>query len=507
VLGVIIESSLEFERQPILQEPTRQASADPTKWVEDWQPSRFPDVDGRLVKVAILRADTVFWRGGSDALSSAIETMRLAYKGVAQVLFDAGALTQRVLEIDLPIFMWDCAVAGGWWHLASEQPTEIFSEPIGHYWFQKDHGNSWRNLFRANTSEWQARLLEQSTQLKPDADARLSGVKQFVVAGKGVGSSFDDGPPEEPLLTTAIHAEGFSETSEARKATTDRRKSKSTTPNSSRKELQRGGMADEGSENRRRITPVDKRKLPAAENEPPSESIPVNGKMIVAYLLARSSWGYPLPPELEDVYLDTYARTQLPHGSRQELERLKAEWRAQVRIEQLNQRAPAIPDSRVHMQAQLLSDLVEGPRAVDLAADPKPEVAADTAQPTIKEPAGKVGRPIKQQTGGGAGQGIDGKSQSQPHRKEPRELQEPGASKPLGPSPPAIKLGAAQNRLGKRLKKLKTESKLTWTIIAKESGVSYRWLLDIARGRTPSAETRKAIRDYFSRVLKRAIRF
>jgi hypothetical protein len=104
----------------------------------------------------------------------------------------------------------------------------------------------------------------------------------------------------------------------------------------------------------------------------------------------------------------------------------------------------------------------------------------------------------------------DGKSQSEPRRKDdekPRELQEPGAAKPLGPRPPAIKLDAAQHRLGERLKKLKAESKLPWKTIAGESRVSYRWLLDISGGRIPSAATRKTIRDYFSRVLKRAIHF
>jgi transcriptional regulator with XRE-family HTH domain len=68
-------------------------------------------------------------------------------------------------------------------------------------------------------------------------------------------------------------------------------------------------------------------------------------------------------------------------------------------------------------------------------------------------------------------------------------------------------LDGTQQRLGIRLKKFKTESNLTWKTIAKESGVSYRWLLDIASGRRPSAETRKVIREYFSGILKRHIRF
>jgi hypothetical protein len=60
---------------------------------------------------------------------------------------------------------------------------------------------------------------------------------------------------------------------------------------------------------------------------------------------------------------------------------------------------------------------------------------------------------------------------------------------------------------GARLKKLKAESKLTWKTIAKESGVSYRWLLNIQSGSSPSPEFRGALRDYFSQVLKRSVRF
>src|SRR5262249_25900567 len=89
----------------------------------------------------------------------------------------------------------------------------------------------------------------------------------------------------------------------------------------------------------------------------------------------------------------------------------------------------------------------------------------------------------------------------------PRRLGQSDAAKPLAPVPAAIKENTTQRRLGLRLKKLKRESKLTWKTVAKESGVSYRWLFDISSGRTPSAETRRTIQDYFSRILKRPIRF
>jgi hypothetical protein len=90
---------------------------------------------------------------------------------------------------------------------------------------------------------------------------------------------------------------------------------------------------------------------------------------------------------------------------------------------------------------------------------------------------------------------------------EGTSAREPLADEPLDAMPPAIKRYATKQPLGERLKKLKTESNLTWDTIAKESGVSRRWLLDVSSGRTPSAETRKVIKDYFSRVLNRRIRF
>ena len=87
-----------------------------------------------------------------------------------------------------------------------------------------------------------------------------------------------------------------------------------------------------------------------------------------------------------------------------------------------------------------------------------------------------------------------------------KSVREPLADKPLDAMPPAIKGDVTQQRLGVRLKRLKTESNLTWDTIAKESGVSRRWLLDVSSGRRPSAATRKVVEDYFSRVLKRRIR-
>jgi len=91
--------------------------------------------------------------------------------------------------------------------------------------------------------------------------------------------------------------------------------------------------------------------------------------------------------------------------------------------------------------------------------------------------------------------------------KTASKLRKPYSVKAHAQEPPHVGPRATQRRLGARLKNLKRESNLPWRTIAKESGVSYRWLHNISSGSAPSAETRKKIRDYFSRVLGRHVRF
>jgi hypothetical protein len=78
------------------------------------------------------------------------------------------------------------------------------------------------------------------------------------------------------------------------------------------------------------------------------------------------------------------------------------------------------------------------------------------------------------------------------------------AAPPVPPAP-NVKTKASPGRFAARLKKLKTESNLTWVTIARESGISRRRLLEISAGADPSRETAKSIREYFTRILKRRI--
>jgi hypothetical protein len=140
--------------------PARTDDQDPAKWLDEWSvPSLSPE-HRKKIKAHLLRADGAFERS-PDPDSAAIASMRQAFDGIAQVLFDAGILAEGLLGEDIPRLVWDAAIAGGWWRLASETRQDIFPEQIGHYWVWREEGGDWRTPFRAEAREWRANLLER----------------------------------------------------------------------------------------------------------------------------------------------------------------------------------------------------------------------------------------------------------------------------------------------------------------------------------------------------------
>ena len=86
--------------------------------------------------------------------------MRLAFNEVARILLEGGILTGQLLVSEIPLLAWDAAIAAGWYRLASETRKDIFPEQLGHYWVWRDESRDWQGLFRSETAEWHARLLE-----------------------------------------------------------------------------------------------------------------------------------------------------------------------------------------------------------------------------------------------------------------------------------------------------------------------------------------------------------
>jgi hypothetical protein len=134
---------------------------DPVRWVDEWSvPGLSPDHRTKI-RAQLWKADAAFGQA-PETLSADFDSMRAAFDGVAKVLFDARILTEQLLESDIPTLVWDSAIAAGWFRFASETRKGIFPDQIGHYWVWRDESRDWRGLFRAQTSEWRSKLLEDS---------------------------------------------------------------------------------------------------------------------------------------------------------------------------------------------------------------------------------------------------------------------------------------------------------------------------------------------------------
>jgi hypothetical protein len=141
--------------------PARTDQQDPLKWVDDWPVAGLSADDRKRIKAQLLKADATFWKS-PDYPSGTANAMRMAFDGIAQVLFAVGTLAEAILAINIPTLVWNSAIAGGWWHLASERPQTIFPEKVGHYWIWRDDSRDWQNVFRSEIAEWTAKLLESS---------------------------------------------------------------------------------------------------------------------------------------------------------------------------------------------------------------------------------------------------------------------------------------------------------------------------------------------------------
>ena len=152
---------------------TRPDRSDPIKWVEEWSVAGISPSDRIRIKAQLKKAHGTFWKS-PNATSALSDAMHEAFNGIAKVLFEAGILTDQLLAVDLPTLIWDSAISGGWWHLASDRPQTIFPERLGHYWVWFDEGSDWHGLFRSEIATWEGTLLEASVeselQASPAAD-------------------------------------------------------------------------------------------------------------------------------------------------------------------------------------------------------------------------------------------------------------------------------------------------------------------------------------------------
>jgi hypothetical protein len=140
---------------------------DPVKWVDGCAIADLSPEDRNRIKAQLLRADASFWRSPETA-SADVDAMRQAFNGVAKVLAEAGILTEAFLKNEIPMLVWDSAIAGGWYRPGAETPQDIFPEQLGHYWVWRDGERDWKNLFYSEHREWLAWLFD--TPAKNESD-------------------------------------------------------------------------------------------------------------------------------------------------------------------------------------------------------------------------------------------------------------------------------------------------------------------------------------------------
>lgn len=162
--------------------PERTEGQEPTKWVNHWSIPGLTAEHRKSLRAILLRADAAFERSTNKEVG-ALAAMREAFGGIAQVLFDGGILNEQVLE-RLQQFVWESAIAGGWWYRSSERDLDIFTEHIGRYWIYREHDKEAQRLFRPEITEWKAALLDTPTLTS-------AGERRFKRAGDTWDLTFD----------------------------------------------------------------------------------------------------------------------------------------------------------------------------------------------------------------------------------------------------------------------------------------------------------------------------
>ena len=159
----------------------RTEDRDPCRWVEEWSVPGLSPEHRKKIKAQLLRAEGAFERSpDADPETAALPCMRQAFDGIAGVLDDAGILREDLLRKEIPELVWDSAIAGGWWRRASETRQDIFPEQRGHYWVWLDDSRDSKELFRAETRDWEARLLEAPGRTMPAARASAPTIQESV---------------------------------------------------------------------------------------------------------------------------------------------------------------------------------------------------------------------------------------------------------------------------------------------------------------------------------------
>jgi hypothetical protein len=170
---------IDLYKGPRSQDPDQY---DPVKWVDEWPVSGLSEGERKKIKAGLYKAHAGFWRS-PDASNAVAEAMGLAFGVIAQTLFDAGLLDEQRLREDVASLVWDSAVAGGWFRLASENRKRMFPEPLGHYWGWTGNDRDCKTRLSAETADWRGKLLSASEPTSRPAKPPKAQARSTVTSG------------------------------------------------------------------------------------------------------------------------------------------------------------------------------------------------------------------------------------------------------------------------------------------------------------------------------------
>jgi len=177
-----------------------QQHPDPLRWSGEWLGASLDDRVRDSIKAQLLKAHSLFLRLSAGSVISAVpeeriskpfaeppvnpdayqEVMKHAFSGIAGVLHTFRLLRTDHLTSEIPTFVSDAAVAGGWWpRPASEASSSAYSEQYGRYWFCGGCGHSQLidKIFEPIVMEWTGTLLEAAAESLPVPKKTLDETK------------------------------------------------------------------------------------------------------------------------------------------------------------------------------------------------------------------------------------------------------------------------------------------------------------------------------------------
>jgi len=193
--------------------------SDPTKWVDEWPLPGLQPIDRIAIKSQLLKAHSSATQDtGTFHFQGPPKAMQQAYRGIAEVLWARGLVTDEILETILPLFVLEAAHAGAWswlWRWLErdsevdyEERTEIFPGFLGsalRWQSFKQRQEDERGVFDGEIAYWKSRLLDEQVA---NAQITVPAIPAAPTPKELAGAYFANFPDERILIRDLCWAAG-----------------------------------------------------------------------------------------------------------------------------------------------------------------------------------------------------------------------------------------------------------------------------------------------------------